>query len=114
MSVPSSAVIGNNSIVATDGDGNSASTSFIVVLPTVSLNPGGGPVGTSVTISGSNFMPNSVITIKFRWQYNVNTLSTVSGAIPIGTTFPIPSLYLLGTYTLNATDSFGNSSVTNV
>ena len=69
--------IGDQTVKATQGS-NSASKTFKVtalVNPIILLNPSSGPVGTSVTVTGAGFDPNSTITIKFdgtAYCYNSN------------------------------------------
>src|SRR3989442_1469113 len=50
---------------ATDSSSNSASTQFTVTTPAITLNPTSGPTGTSVTVTGSNFVANSAVTISY-------------------------------------------------
>lgn len=88
--VPSTAIAGNNTITAIDVNGNSASTFFMVMVPTISLNPGGAPVGTLVTITGSNFVPNSAITVTFDGTIVATTTASASGSTPSGVTFNRP------------------------
>lgn len=69
----------------------------------INVSPQADPVGTSVTVSGGGFIPNSPITI----TYNGNTVTTTTsnnyGMIPSGTTFAIPSSSP-GSYTISAID----------
>ena len=47
---------------------NSASKTFTVTsstVPAITLNPTSGPVGTPVNVTGTNFDPNSTVTITF-------------------------------------------------
>ena len=65
--VPLSSSSGDHTVTATQGS-NSASKTFTVTTSTISsitLNPTSGPVGTQVTVTGTNFDPSSVITITF-------------------------------------------------
>jgi hypothetical protein len=89
------------------------STASCVVLrrPNIALGATRGPVGTLVTLSGSNFEPASLITVK----YDGNTVPTLpeaqtdsSGAfLPV--TFNIPTS-AFGNHTLMVTDNDGGSA----
>lgn len=63
VSVPSGT---SGSAVIASAQGSSASASFTVTLPpAITVSPGQGPVGTSVTVSGANFPAGSTVTIDF-------------------------------------------------
>ncbi len=105
--VPSSTG-GVHKITAADPS-DSSTTDFTVLLPTISANPINGIIGSTVSISGSNFAPNSVITIKF----DSNEMTTSPGTIttsPTGTftaTFTIPTS-TPGNHIVEATDDSPN------
>ncbi len=83
----------------------------------INLSPSSGPTGTSVSVSGGGFTPNSQITITF----NGNTVATtpanvytnVYGEIPLGTRFVILPSYQVGSYIITATDRSSNSASAN-
>ena len=65
--VPLSSSSEDHTVTATQGS-NSASKTFTVTsstIPTITLNPTSGPVGTSVTVTGINFVPSTPVTITF-------------------------------------------------
>ena len=71
---------GDHTVKATQG-GNSASKTFTVTsstVPTITLNPTSGPVGTSVNIIGSGFAPNSAVTISLAERTVTTTPVTVT------------------------------------
>ncbi len=78
----------------------------------INLSPPSGPVGTSVTVSGGGFIPNSSIIITFNGNFVATTTATAYGVIPSGTTFVIPSS-TLGSYTITASDTSSNSAWAN-
>jgi hypothetical protein len=79
----------------------------------INLSPSSGPAGTSVTVSGGGFTPNSQITIKFNGTAIKTTTAIIAnayGEIPLGTTFVIQSSYQVGSYIITATDTSSNSA----
>src|SRR3989475_788425 len=115
ITIPSSSAAGTHTVKATDGSANSASASFTVttgtITPTISLNPSSGPVGTTVTVSGSGFASNSGISITYGGTAiitNPTTITTDStGSFAGSITVPPSSL---GTHTVKATDASSNSA----
>src|SRR2546422_489444 len=61
VTIPSSTAA-PHTISATDAASNSASAQFTVTTPAITLNPTSGPTGTSVTVTGSNFVASSTVT----------------------------------------------------
>src|SRR3989441_10038228 len=62
ITIPSTSTAGPTTSNAKTAASNIASATFTVTtapLPTISLNPTSGPAGTSVTVTGSNFVANS-------------------------------------------------------
>ena len=78
----------------------------------INVSPSSGPVGTSVTVSGGGFIPNSPITITFNGNTVATTTATAYGEIPLGTTFVIPSS-MPGSYIITATDTSSDSASAN-
>ena len=108
---PSTAGVHN--IVANDGV-NSASSQFTVSAPTITLNPTHGVVGTMVTVSGSNFVPSSTVTITYDGVAVVTTTATSSGSLPIGGSAPqfnIPAS-TNGLHTVISNDGVNSASKT--
>ena len=86
--VPAGATTGPISVTTTDGTGTSA-TNFVVPssgLPTItSFSPSSGPVGTSVTINGSNLAGATVV--KFagvKATFIVNSDTQITATVPAG------------------------------
>ena len=102
------ATSGSHIVTASDGT-NSATATSTVTIPTLTLSPASGIVGMSVTVSGSNYVPSSAITIKYNGATVASTTATSSGAIPTGVTFAVPASPL-GVNTVTATDSYQNSA----
>lgn len=55
----------STSVVATDTGGQTASGSFVVTTPAILVAPGQGPVGASVTVSGTGFSVSGTVALDF-------------------------------------------------
>jgi YVTN family beta-propeller protein len=110
FAVPASAR-GTHAVAATDGP-HTATTSFVVNKPAISLSPTSGPAGTQVAVSGSGYAPSSHVTILFNGTPIVTTPSSITttptGSIPGGVTFVIPSSATVGAKTVSAKDAASN------
>jgi len=111
--IPSTASAGAQIVKATDASGNSASATFTVTIPTISLSPSQGPAGTTVAVTGANFVPNSTITVKFNGATVTTVPATVTSS-PSGaftsTSFVVPSTASAGGKTVIAMDATSNSA----
>lgn len=68
VTIPVGTPAGTYAITATDGNGNAATANFVIPAPlprAISLSPDSGPVGTAVTVTGSNFKALSTVTATF-------------------------------------------------
>ncbi len=108
--ISSAATVGSHTISASDITGKTATATFTVsVLGIITLSPTSGSIGASVTVTGSNFNPNSAITIKF----DTSPLATTPAAIATtatGTftaTITIPLTASNGAHTITTTDASG-------
>jgi hypothetical protein len=97
------------SVVATDATGATASATFTVTIPAITVVPSQGPTGSQVTVSGSGFTVSSTLaSLVFD---SVSVTSCSSGALTTDSsgafacTFAVPS-GTSGT-TVVATDAFG-------
>src|SRR5207245_8500352 len=85
--------------------------SSLSLLSTISLNPTSGPAGTTVTVTGSLFLPDSVVTI----SYDGTTVTTTPGTIitdltgSFSATFTVPAS-TAGSHTVSAKDAVSNSA----
>lgn len=113
ITIPTSKLPGSYNVVAT-GPGNTALAPFTVTsLATITLSPISGPVGTTVTVTGSKFANSTSVTIKFDTTTVATITSSTSGGFT--TTFPVPSNALPGSHTVNATDgTITGSAIFNV
>ena len=86
------------------------STSGSSLSPTITLNPTSGPVGSTVTITGTGFAPDSTVTITF----GSNTLGTVITTSNGGfsATFSVPLSTSSGDHTVTATEGSDSTSKT--
>ena len=96
------------SVNATDGSGQYATSTFTVTTPKITVTPGQGPVGATVTVSGTGFSVSSTVGLVFD---GVTITSCASGSLTTGKgggfscTFTVPS-GTSGT-SVNATDVSG-------
>ncbi len=91
FNVPIAAAAGSVTITSKDASLNSASSSFTVANPTLTLSPSTGSNGTTVTVTGSNYIPSGNLAIRFNGHTLFNVTATGAGAIPSATTFTVPS-----------------------
>jgi IPT/TIG domain len=85
---------GAHGVLVTDGSSNNASATYTINTPSISLSPGTGTVGATVTVSGSNFPASSAITATYggaALTLSGATTTTSAGAIPAGVTFTVPA-----------------------
>jgi hypothetical protein len=79
---------------------------FIELLqPTITVSPASGSSGTSVSVTGSGFYPNSTVNVYFNG--NIVGSATASAAGSFSISFTAPSMPN-GTYVVKATDSYGD------
>src|SRR5207237_984801 len=84
--VPAGATSGPNSVTTSDGTASSAASFTVINPPTISsFTPSSGPVGTSVTISGTNF--NGATAVLFNSvsaSFTVNSATAITATVPAG------------------------------
>jgi hypothetical protein len=109
MNVPADAKAGEHSIAATDIKGNSAAgAAFTVPGAIITVTPAEGPVGTSVTVTGSGFYAYTAITVKIaNYQFLQQPLTNALGAFTY--TFTVPGL-APGSTAVQATDATNTAS----
>jgi len=78
FAVPITASVGNNTVEVVDALGNSASATFTVTTPSITLNPSTGLPGTTVQVIGTGFTPSSNIIIRYGEAIVQTTPSTVT------------------------------------
>ena len=106
--VPTGATSGEISVTTSSGTSTSAS-SFTVIPPAPvisSFTPTSGPVGTVVTITGSNFTGASSVLIDSiaASPYTVNLATQIIATVPVGATIGKISVTTAGGTALSATD----------
>src|SRR2546426_870701 len=110
--VPSPSNPRSHTVNATDSSSNSASAQFTVTTPAITLNPTSGPTGTTINISGNNFVANSVVTISYD-NAGIATTPTAITATSTGAftgSITVPSSSSAGGHTVKATDGSSNSA----
>jgi YVTN family beta-propeller protein len=104
---------GTHTVLATDLT-NTASTSFLIKTPTISLIPISGLAGSTVTITGSGYVAGSHITIAYDGTPRPTSPGTVTatptGSIPGGVTFTVPISSTTGAHTVSAKDASSNTA----
>ena len=114
LTVPSGATLGVNTVLATDSGTLIAQGAFTVIKPTIAVNPTTGPKGTTVTITGSGWLPNKAVTIDFKVFGSATVLATLT-TIPDGTgnlaaSMAVPAPAATGANIVSAYDAKGNSA----
>ncbi len=86
--VPAGATSGPISVTTADGTASSAASFTVINPPTISsFTPASGPVGTSVTISGTNFTGASAVLFNgTSASFTVNSATTITATVPTGST----------------------------
>ena len=78
FTVPQGSTTGSKTVNIIDSKFNYASANFTVTTPSITVTPQTGPVGTTITVTGSNFITNSPITIEFDGNSVATNPSTVT------------------------------------
>src|SRR5207247_1779000 len=86
--VPSGATTGPISVTTSGGTASSAGSFTVINPPTItSFTPASGPVGTSVTISGTNFTgATAVLFNSVSASFTVNSATAITATVPAGAT----------------------------
>ncbi len=101
---------GAHTVTAKDASANTGTTTF-TVLPSVSVSPTSGIVGSSATVEGNGYTSGASVTVS--WSA-ASTLTCTVGSVVSATgtwscTFTVPHT-AQGTYTITATESSGSPS----
>jgi len=109
VNVPAGATNGYLSVTTATGTSAPSSTIFIVVLPPTltSFTPTSGPVGTSVTITGTNFTGATGVSFNATaaTSFVVNSNTSITATVPAGATTGTISVQALGG-TVTSTGTF--------
>src|SRR5437762_6491921 len=86
--VPAGATSGPISVTTSDGTASSAASFTVINPPTISsFTPSSGPVGTSVTISGTNFTGASAVLFNgTSASFTVSSATAITATVPAGAT----------------------------
>ena len=106
---------GIHTVMASDGSANSA-TAIYTVTPAIGLNATAGTVGSPITLSGSNYTPNSTLTVTFdEAALRMSGICTTdaSGNLPASNTcaFTVPAT-TAGPHTVAVSDGTYSGSAT--
>ncbi len=109
---------GVNTVTATDIHGVIATGMFTITTPTIAINPTTGPAGTTVVVTGTgwvtNTVVNNVVTISLTSVSTAKVVATqtvtpdATGAI--AATITVPTASAPGAYTVGAADTNNNTS----
>jgi hypothetical protein len=115
QTVPSGVAYGANTVKAKDNSARSGSAAFTVIQPTTTITPASGPVGSSITVTGSGWLPNGLVTIA---RSGTSALTTTANALgEITAQLPIPSSLFTGggvNVTVGASDGSGNAAASQI
>jgi hypothetical protein len=106
--VPAGLTVGANTVRGTDNNGLVCSGSFTVTKPTVAVSPATGPKGSSTTITGSGWVPNSTVTLNFAGS-PMTVIADANGNIAAA--MSVPAGAATGANSITAADTMGNSAV---
>jgi hypothetical protein len=112
FNVTSSTTSGAKTVTAatTSGPAATASATFTVSTPSITLSPTSGHAGSTVTVTGSNYPVSSRIQITFNATNVATATATSTGSF--STTFTVPSSAGAGRATVNATSGTASSTAT--
>ena len=102
FTVPQGSTVGVYNVSIIDSKFNFASANFTVTTSSINVSPTNGPVGTTVTVTGSNFIDNSTINITF----DGNPTTTLPSPITADATG-----HFVATFNLNFNDTAGIKQV---
>jgi hypothetical protein len=109
--VPAGLTVGANTVRATDNNSLVAAGIYTVARPTLAVSPAIGPRGSSATITGAGWVPNSTVALTL----NTVTLTTVVADANgnIAAAINIPATANVGANAIDANDGVvGNVAVT--
>jgi hypothetical protein len=109
LEVPTTAIIGANTIAATDSGSLSATGTFTVTQPTITVSPTSGYKGDTVTIEGAGWVPGSLglVTVSFNAVTQLVTTPGTGGTFTAQMAIPVDAVsgQLIG-----ASDTKGNTA----
>ncbi len=97
---------GSHTVKARDADGNEAEATF-TISPRITADVSSGPVGTTITLSGSGFAGSSSITILYDTEEDGRTSTDAYGSFT-GFTFNVPAS-VKGNHNITARDGGNNT-----
>jgi hypothetical protein len=104
--IPATAVVGTNTVTVTDAAGNTASTTFTLLPPSLITVPTSGPTGTALEVIGSGYAVSSEVIITVGGQLVTITPTPLTTSISGGFVgFATVPSGLTGNVTVTATDS---------
>ncbi|MEE9285908.1 MAG: hypothetical protein V3V35_09310 [Dehalococcoidia bacterium] len=87
--IPAGTAYGTNTVTVTDSGSRRGVGSFTATQPAIAISPASGTVGTSVTVTGSGWLANSLVTISRSGTAAITVTADGSGGLTAQ--LPIPS-----------------------
>ncbi len=111
FTVPIGSTAGNKTVTIVDRNFNYANTTFFVTTPSITVSPTSGSIGTTVTVTGSNFVDNSNININFDGTPTVTNPSSIAADASgsFSATFIFSSNDTAGIKQISASDGFNSA-----
>lgn len=109
--VPAGVAVGNHIVNVKDDKGRQGNATFTVmssILASITLSTTTLTPGSTITVTGSNFAPNVIVTVKFDGNVMLTERSTQTGTFT--TFFSIPTSAALGGHTISAEDGTKTAS----
>jgi len=97
-------------VVVTDNGGVTRTATWVIPAATMAINPTSGPKGAALAVSGSNFVPLSVVTITMAGSYLATTTANQDGQFYYETI--VPSWVNIGPNTVTAQDALNMAVAT--
>jgi len=117
LTVPTTAILGADTVSISDGSLTATGT-FTVTQPTITLSASSGPRGQALTVTGAEWLAGSVgiVQVQMTGVVTAGVYATVATATPdangeFSASVTIPTSFTAGlTYLVKAIDSYGNVS----
>ena len=109
--VPAGVAVGNHIVNVKDDKGKQGNATFTVVssiLASITLSSTNLTPGSTMTVTGSNFAPNVIVTVKFDGNVMLTERSTQTGTFSVF--FSIPTSAAIGGHTISAEDGTKTAS----
>lgn len=107
LMVPAGLTPGANTVLAVDTQALAATATFTVTKPTITANPDTGPRGSSLTVTGSGWVPGKMVTLSFG-GVPMSVIPNENGNIAAA--MSVPATATAGANAITASDTAGNAA----